>query len=41
VALAALLLGERLQALQWLGAVLMLLAIAGLGRREARRSMAA
>lgn len=40
VALAALLLGERLQAGQWLGAALMLLAIAGLGRREAQRSTA-
>lgn len=41
VALAALLLDERLQPAQWLGAVLMLVAIAGLGRREARRSTAA
>lgn len=40
VALAALLLGERLQPAQWLGAALMLAAIAGLGRREAQRSAA-
>jgi drug/metabolite transporter, DME family len=36
VALAAWLLGEHLGPAQWLGAALMLLAIAGLGRREAR-----
>jgi DME family drug/metabolite transporter len=38
VLLAAWLLGEHLGPLQWLGAALMLAAIAGLGRREARRA---
>jgi DME family drug/metabolite transporter len=38
VLLAAWLLGETLSALQWLGAGLMLTSIAGLGRRDARRS---
>jgi drug/metabolite transporter, DME family len=38
VLLAAWLLGERLGPLQWLGAALMLAAIAGLGRREAQRA---
>ena len=37
VLLAAWLLGEALVPLQWLGALLMLAAIAGLGRRDARR----
>jgi drug/metabolite transporter, DME family len=37
VLLAAWLLGEHLGAVQWLGAALMLAAIAGLGRREATR----
>lgn len=37
VLLAALVLGERLGALQWAGAAAMLAAITGLGRREARR----
>jgi len=41
VLLAAWLLGERLAPAQWLGGALMLLAIAGLGHREARRSAAA
>lgn len=41
VLLAALLLGEQLGAAQWLGAALMLVAIAGLGRREARRLISA
>ena len=36
VLLAAWLLGEALVPLQWLGAVLMLAAIAGLGLRDAR-----
>ncbi len=40
VLLAAWLLGEHLGAWQWLGAALMLAAIAGLGRREAQRSAA-
>lgn len=38
VLLAAWLLGERLGPWQWLGAAAMLAAIAGLGRREARRA---
>lgn len=38
VLLAAWLLGEHLGPAQWLGAVLMLAAIAGLGRREAQRA---
>jgi DME family drug/metabolite transporter len=41
VLLAAWLLGEHLGPWQWLGAALMLLAIAGLGRREAQRSASA
>lgn len=40
VALAAWLLGETLSPAQWLGAALMIVAIAGLGRRDARRAAA-